>query len=378
MTHAPENHFGTRFQTEKTTAIAQRGMVVTNHPLASAAGAEMLSAGGNAVDAAVAALFALTVVEPMMVGIFGGGFALLRRPDGSHHVLEGQGRCPFAIHPASFEPDPQAPPGSLDTVGRRNAVGRTAVATPGTLMAWCELLTGHGRLSLADVIEPAIRHARRGFSATAYLADCVAECAGDLARDAQIAAVYLPGGSPLAAGERVCNSAYADTLETIMRDGPAALYDGPIGAAVCEDMRRHDAFLSRDDLLRYRVNALEPLHTNYRGHVIVGPPPPCSGPLHIGQMLSILEAMPVRDLGFGTVDGVHLIAEALKIAFADRRAATADPDFVPVPVARLLSAAYAAERRERIDMTLAGAWQAGRARATSHTRPTCAWPMPTA
>jgi gamma-glutamyltranspeptidase/glutathione hydrolase len=347
------------FALEKTPARASRGMVVTNHPLASAAGAEMLAAGGNAVDAAVAALFALSVVEPMMVGPLGGGFAHLRRPDGTHEVLEGQGRCPLDAGPSRFEPDPAAPPGSFDTVGRRNAVGRSSVAVPGNLAAWCELLARHGRLPLADVVEPAIRHAQRGFAATPYLADCVADCAADLARDPEIARVFMPGGTPLRAGARVVNGALADTLRAVVREGPAALYSGAIGAALVADMARHDAWLSREDLARYRTSALEPLRSNYRGFEIVGPPPPCSGPLHIGQMLNLLEGFDLRAAGFGSADASHLLAEALKIAFADRAAATADPEHVPVPVAKLLSAEYAALRRADIDPQRARAQTAG-------------------
>jgi gamma-glutamyltranspeptidase/glutathione hydrolase len=347
------------FATEKTPVRAARGVVVTNHPLASAAGAEMLAAGGNAVDAAIAALFALSVVEPMMVGPLGGGFAHLRRPDGTHEVLEGQGRCPGGVGPASFEPDPAAPPGALDAVGRRNAVGRTAVAVPGNLAAWCELLARHGRLALADVVEPAIRHATRGFAATPYLADCVADCAADLSRDPEIAAVFMPGGAPIAAGARVTNGALADSLRAIVRDGPAALYSGAIGRALVDDMARHGAWLSAQDLARYRTSALEPLRSRYRGFEIVGPPPPCSGPLHVGQMLNLLEGFDLAALGCGSADASHLLAEALKIAFADRAAATADPEHVPVPVARLLSPEYAALRRADVDPARARAHAAG-------------------
>jgi gamma-glutamyltranspeptidase/glutathione hydrolase len=345
--------------TEKHPARGARGMVVTNHPLASAAGAEMLAAGGNAVDAAVSALFTLSVVEPMMVGILGGGFAHLRLPDGRHTVLEGQGRCPAAVGPGTFVPDPDAPPGMLDAVGRRNSLGRAAVAVPGNLMAWCELLARHGVLSLADVVEPAIRHASRGFAATHYLADCVADCAADLALDPEISKVFLPRGKPLEAGTRVSNAAYADTLRQVVREGAGALYGGALGDALCADMARHGAYLAQDDLMRYRTRELEALRSTYRGHEIAGPPPPCSGPLHIGQMLNILEGFDLASSGAGSADTVHLLAEVLKIAFADRAAATADPDFVPVPVARLLSADYAAQRRADIDPVRARAYEAG-------------------
>ena len=350
---------GTHFNTTKRPASGSRGMVVSNHPLASAAGAQMLAAGGNAVDAAVATLFALTVVEPMMVGILGGGFANLRLADGSQTILEGQGRCPLAVGPDTFTPDPTAGPGMLDALGRRNSLGRTAVAVPGNLLAWCQLLQRHGSLTLADVLAPAIGHAERGFAATAYLADCVADCAADLALDAEIARTFLPGGQLLRAGQRVVNGAYADTLRLVANEGAATLYGGALGQAFADDMQRHGAYLSLADLQRYQTNDMPPLRCQYRGFEITGPPPPCAGPLHIAQMLHILDGVDVAGTGFGTVAGVHLLAEVLKIAFADRAACTADPDFVPVPVTQLLDAGYAAQRRAAIDPLRAQAWAAG-------------------
>ena len=345
--------------TEKRPAIGSRGMMVSNHPLASAAGAEMLAAGGNAVDAAVATLFTLSVVEPMMVGLLGGGFANLRLTDGRQTILEGQGRCPLAVGATTFTPDPDAAPGALDALGRRNSVGRAAVATPGNLMAWCEMLARHGRLSLADVVEPAIRHATRGFAATRYLADCVADCAADLALDPEIARVFLPGGRLLALGDRVMNPACADSLRLVVQHGAGALYGGALGTRLTDDMQQHGGYLAPADLQAYRTHDMDVLRSFYRGFEITGPPPPCAGPLHIGQMLNILEGFDLAAAGFGTTDSAHLLAEVLKIAFADRAACTGDPDFVNVPVARLLSADYAAQRRADIDPQRARQWQAG-------------------
>ena len=178
------NRAGATFTCEKQPATGTRGMVVTNHPLASAAGAEMLAAGGNAIDAAIAAFFTLTVVEPMMVGMLGGGMAHIRLADGTHHVIDGQSTAPLATGPTTYTPDPNAAPGTMDTIGRKNAVGPTAVAAPGNLMGWCEALRRFGTFSLADVIEPAIRHASRGFRVTPYLHECVSDSAADMARDA--------------------------------------------------------------------------------------------------------------------------------------------------------------------------------------------------
>lgn len=199
---------GTQFDCEKRPATAAGGMVVANHPLGAAAGAEMLAAGGNAVDAAIAALFALTVVEPMMVGIFGGGMAHIRMAGGDHLVIDGQGTAPAAAGPRMFEPASDTPPFHLETVGKENALGVKAVTVPGNLMAWCEALERYGKLTLAQVMAPAIRHAAAGFAVTPFLSNCIADAAGDLAADPEIAALYLPGGTPLAAGSRLVQADY--------------------------------------------------------------------------------------------------------------------------------------------------------------------------
>ncbi len=339
--------------TEKQPASGTRGMVVTNHPLASTAGAEMLAAGGNAVDAAIAALFTLTVVEPMMVGVLGGGIAHIRLADGRHVVIDNQSTAPAATGPTTYTADPNAAPGTMDTVGRANAIGPTAVALPGNLKGWCEALARFGTFSLADVTEPAIRHASRGFRATSYLADCVADCAPDLALDAEIARIFLPNGQPLQPGDRVVAGDYAETLRLIAGEGADTLYHGSLGRIYTEHMARTGGYVSLADLAAYRIKERVPLRGSYRGFEIVGPPPATSGPLHIIEMLNILEGYDLHGMGFGTPDTLHLLAEVLKIAFADRAAATADPDFVAVPVERLISKSYAAERRAGIELSRA-------------------------
>ena len=349
---------GTTFACEKSPATAKRGMVVTNHPLASAAGAEMLAAGGNAIDAAIAAFFTLSVVEPMMTGVLGGGMAHIRLADGRHIVIDNQGMAPLATGPTTFTPDPHAAPGNMDTMGRKNAVGPTSVATPGNLMGWCEALDRFGTLSRADVMEPAIRHASRGFRITPYLHECVSDCAADMARDPEIAKLYLPDGAPIAPGTRLVTGDYAETLRSIAREGPSILYTGSLGQHYADHMAKSGGHITREDLTRYRTITREVIRGTYRGFEITGPPPPSSGPLHIVQMLNILEGYDIGALGFGSPDTLHLLAEALKIAFADRAAATADPAFVKVPVEKLLDKAYAADRRGRVDMKKAQTWMA--------------------
>jgi len=350
---------GTPFTCEKQPARATRGMVVTNHPLGSAAGLEMLAAGGNAIDAAVACQFALTVVEPMMVGLIGGTTCHIRLADGSHRIIDGMSAVPLAGHPTMFRPVAGAPPHVYDVEKRENQVGPRAVATPGSLLAWAQALRRYGTMSLPDVMQPAIRHALNGFTVTPYLADCIKDAAADLAQDPVAARRLVPGGLPLKPGDRLVQADYGEALQLIARDGEGALHGGPLGDLLVECMERSGGFLSRKDLTQYKVVERQPIVGRYRGWEIVGPPPPAASGVHITQMLNILEGYDVAKMGFGTTDTLHLLAEVLKIAFADRAEASGDPAFVDVPVERIVSKAYADERRAGIDMGRARQWPGG-------------------
>ena len=359
----------TTFACEKGPAVGSRAMVVTNHPLASAAGAEMLLGGGNAIDAAVASLFALTVVEPMMVGVLGGGIAHIRLADGRHVVLDGLSTAPAAAHDAMYETVSEELPRYRDTAGRANTVGPLAIAVPGALAGWCRALGDFGTLSVGDVTAPAIRLAERGFAATPYLADCVADLARNLCRDPGLAALFLPGGAPLRAGTRVVQPEYAETLRAIARDGAATLYGGELGDALVETMSRTGGLVGRQDLDGYRVIEREPIRGTYRGFEILGPPPPASSGVHVVQMLNLLEGFDVRGMGFGSAESVHLLAEVMKIAFADRAVATADPAFVAVPVERLTDKGYAEQRRRLIDPARTRRWEPGVLAAEPNSAP---------
>ncbi|WP_245317098.1 gamma-glutamyltransferase, partial [Bradyrhizobium manausense] len=243
----------TSFECQKMPAVSSRGMVVSNHPLASSAGAEMLAAGGNAVDAAIATLFTLTVVEPMMVGIIGGGMAHIRLADGSHRVIDGQSTVPASVHDTTYTSKPGSAHDVFDTVGNENLNGPKAVATPGSLKAWCETLQRFGTMSLADVMQPAIKHAARGYAVTPYLHECISESAATMRKDKPIAAIYLPGGEPLKVGERVVQSEYAETLRTIADHGEKALYEGPLGDILVDYMEKSGGFIRRNDLTNYKT-----------------------------------------------------------------------------------------------------------------------------
>ena len=342
------------FACEKRPASGAAGMVVTNHPLGTAAGLQMLAEGGNAVDAAVAALLTLTVVEPMMVGIAGGGLSHLRLPDGRHVVVDALSTAAAAMHAEMYRPASDDPARAMEAADRRNLVGPSAVAVPGNLAGWCRMQASFGRLPFADVVEPAIRAAARGFNVTPYLTGAIAEHRADLAEDAEMARLFLRDGAPLPPGTRLAMPDYAESLRLVQRDGAAALHGGALGAALAERLATGGAdagFVTLADLAAYRPVEREAIFGQYRGHTIAGPPPPASSGVHVTQMLNMLEGFDVAGMGFGAPALMHLMAEIIRVGFEDRRAASGDPDFVDVPVARYTSKAYAAEARARLRET---------------------------
>ncbi|MFC3125643.1 gamma-glutamyltransferase [Pseudoroseomonas globiformis] len=356
---------GSPFTCEKGPAQASKGMVVTNHPVASSAGAEMLLAGGNAIDAAIAALFTLTVVEPMMVGPLGGGVAHIRLSDGRHIVMDGLSTAPAAARDTLYRPVSDTLPDYQETEGQANKVGVLAMGVPGALAGWCKALSEHGTLPLRDVIRPAIRAAADGFRVTHYLRGAILDAAADLAADPGLAATFLPGGEALSAGTLLCQPELADSLRMVGDQGPAALHGGAIGGALVAHMAARGGLITMADLERYAVAEREPIIGHYRGFEVLAPPPPSSSGVHVAQMLNILEGFDLRGLGSGSAETIHLLAEALKMAFADRAVATADPAFIKVPVERLTSKAYADERRALLNPDLAQAWAPGIPQAES-------------
>jgi gamma-glutamyltranspeptidase/glutathione hydrolase len=331
---------GAPFATEKISAVGSLGMVVTNNPLGSAAGAEMIAGGGNAIDGAIASLFALTVVEPMMVGIFGAGMSTVRLASGEHQFINNYTTAPAAATATMYRPVSDTWPDYQVVEGRENDIGVLATGVPGTLRGWQETLSAWGTLSLEEVMQPAIRYAEKGFRATGYLSEIINKSADDIARFPETARTWLPGGSPLKPGELVVQHDYADTLKTIAAEGVGALYGGAIGQAAVDYIQKEGGILTIEDLSGYATTHANVVRGRYRGYDIVGPPPPTAGGVHVIEMLNILEGFDVAGLGFGTADGLHLLA----------RQYMGDPAFVDVPVDMLISHAHADTWRERIDM----------------------------
>lgn len=339
------------FLCKKKPASGSGGVVVTNHPLGSAAGYEMLAAGGNAVDAAVAALLTLTVVEPMMVSIAGGGLSHVRMANGAHTVIDALSTAPSAAREDMYTPVADDGPNYIETVGRRSQCGEASVAVPGNLAGWCLLHSKHGRLPFADLLEPAIRHARSGFAISSYLTGTIEQRADDMIRDPEISRLYLPDGTPLKPGSRLVQADYAESLKLIQKEGAAALHGGALGQALIDRLaldQGPEGKVSISDLLAYRPLERTPIAGEYRGFSIVGPPPPASSGIHVTEMLNILEGYDLASMGFDSAERIHLLLETIRIAFEDRRTASGDPEFVDIPVDLYTSKAYAKEARQRL------------------------------
>ena len=256
-----------------------------------------------------------------------------------------------------FETVSDTLPQYQETKGRKNFAGPLAMAVPGALAAWCEALRRYGTMSLEEVINPAIRLAEDGFTVTPYLADAVTDAAADLQTDSYLSALLLPGGAPIAAGHRLRQPIYAASLRRIMEEGPQVLYCGALGQALAKHMTEVGGLISEADLENFTVCTRDVVGGSYRGYEVLGPP--YSGGIHVIEMLNILEGYDIGNWGFDNPDTAHVLAEVIKIAFADRAVMTADPAFGDVPVDRLTSKTYAEERRRLIDMAKAQNWRPG-------------------
>jgi gamma-glutamyltranspeptidase/glutathione hydrolase len=332
-------------------AVGRHGMIATSQSLASAAGLRVLQEGGNAIDAAVTAAAVLAVVEPSMNGIGGDLLALVwNASSGRAYGLDSTGRSAYAATPEAF---------AASGVTSMPGDGPLVVDVPGVVEGWSQLLTRFGTTTLSAALQPAIGYARGGFPVAEIIAADWADSAERLARDPAAARTFLPGGRAPHHGERFSNPRLAHSLELIAQGGRDASYAGALAEAIAADMRARGGLLDERDFADHAADWVEPISTTYRGHLVLEMPPSTQGFVAL-EMLNILEGFDIAGMGFGSPDAVHLIAEALKIAFADRAIATADPAFVDVPVERLISKVYAADRRDALDMKRAQHWRSGK------------------
>ena len=329
-------------------AIGYDGVVGSTHALGSAAGAEILTAGGNAIDAAVATLFALSVVEPMKMGIYGAGFMNIRLSHGEQFVIDNYSQAPAAATMDMFTPMSDEWPNYMRARGDLNQTGVLASGVPGSLKAWCEVHEQHGRLSLGEVMAPAISFAERGFRATAHHCKFVAENQELLQRFSATSSIFMPDGRVPNAGDLVVQRDLASTLKRIAIEGADYLYDGELGEEIVKYSQSQGGVLTMSDLKNYELRRSEPVKGEYRGFTITGPPPAAAGGLHLMEFLNVLALRDVRGMGFGRSATIHLMAEAMQLVFADRNRYLSDPVFWEIPSDRLLSEFHARELLSQI------------------------------
>jgi gamma-glutamyltranspeptidase/glutathione hydrolase len=330
-------------------AVARHQMVAAAHPLAAEAGLRMLREGGNAVDAAVAVQMVLTLVEPQSSGI--GGGALLLFWDASSralHAWDGRETAPSAATPDLFLRPDGTPMAPLDA-----RLGGRSVGVPGTARMLEAAHRARGRLPWPAVIEPAAALAEEGFPISRRLAEEIADEAGRLARDPLARALFLlPDGSPLPEGHRLRNPALATTLRAIAAQGADALHRGPIAEGIVAAVRGHPTnpgAMTEEDLAAYAPRRREPICAPYRRFTVCGFPPPSSGGVAVAQILGLLGHFDVAALDPQGAEVAHLLAEAGRLAFADRALYLADSDFLRVPVRGLTDRAYLTIRAQLID-----------------------------
>jgi gamma-glutamyltranspeptidase/glutathione hydrolase len=321
---------------------ASRGMVVTTDRVASEVGAEILRRNGNAVDAAIATHFALAVVNPEAGNIGGGGFMVVRMADGTTASLDFREAAPMAATANMF----LNPDGTVSD--SLSLVGHMASGVPGSVAGMWEAHRRYGSLPWAELVQPAV-HLAEGIVVHERLANSLRSMEDRLFRFPATARIFLPGNRPPRVGDRLVQADLAETLRRIAAEGMDGFYRGRTAELVEAEMRRGGGIMTAADLARYRAVWRDPLRFSYRGHEVISMPPPSSGGVTMAAMLKILEGYDLRSMGYLSAEHVHLFAEAARRAYADRNAYLADPDFVPQPTARMISDAYAAERRRTID-----------------------------
>ncbi len=328
---------GWRFATPPQPVTGRYAMVVSDHPAASAVGAEVLRRGGNAIDAGVAVAFALAVVHPQAGNIGGGGFLVYRAADGRAYSLDFRETAPAAATRNMY----------LDAAGHltdRSLTGGLAVGVPGSVAGLFEMHRRFGRLPWRDLVAPAIALAQSGVIVDSPRAAVFRDSVNRRRLErfpASVAAFFHDGGPP-AEGDTLRQPDLARTLALIADSGADAFYRGGIADAIVAEMGRSGGIITRADLAGYQAKWRDPLESTYRGWHVIGMPPPSSGGVTVAEILNILEASgPLPPFGSGAL--LHLEIEAMRRAFTDRNRWLGDPDFVRMPIARLTSKRYAAQ-----------------------------------
>jgi len=329
---------------------SQESIVVSAHPLASEAGKLMLEGGGNAVDAAVATAFAISVVEPFSAGIGGGGFLLLGTPPENFETQQ------YKIQALDFrERAPKAATRNmyLDEKGevdkRASLDGHLAVGVPGTVAGLYTVHKYYGKLPWSELLQPSIRYARDGFEVSDRFVNRLERRLEVINKNPAARDIFTKNGQAYQPGDLLIQTDKAQTLETIA-ENPQSFYTGKIAQAIATDMAKAGGLITLEDLKDYTPIWREPICGNFREAKVCAMPPPSSGGVHLLQMLNMVGETNLQKWGRENPDTIHLLTEAMRVAYADRSKYLGDPDFVEVPVKELTSLSYAQKRREEINL----------------------------
>ncbi|VEB63935.1 Gamma-glutamyltranspeptidase precursor [Providencia rustigianii] len=322
---------------------AQKGMVVSSQHLASQVGADILKAGGNAVDAAVAVGYAQAVVNPCCGNIGGGGFMTLHLADGKDIFINFRETAPKAASADMY----------LDKNGQlikdASLYGYLASGVPGTVKGLDYALEKYGTMDRQQVMKPAIKLARDGFILTRADTDVLDTTTERFRQDPEVARIFLkPDGSAYQPGDRLVQTDLANTLEKIANNGPVAFYEGEIPKIVEEASKKNGGILTAQDFAHYTITDTTPVSCTYRGYKFISAPPPSSGGVTICETLNILEGYDLKEMGFNSAEYIHTLTEAMRHAYMDRNTFLGDPAFVNNPTDKLLSKQYAADLRKEI------------------------------
>lgn len=328
-------------------ATSTKAMATASKYEVSQVGAEIMSKGGNAVDAAVAMGFALGVCEPFTSGLGGGGLATIHTAEGENFFIDFREVAPAAATLDLY----------VDASGENNGntkEGGLASGVPGEVAGLLYLLEHHGTMSREEVMEPAIRIANEGFTVSAYCANAISDAYEKTQKFPEMSKVYLDeNGLPWEEGSVITNPDLGKALQLIADQGADVFYKGEIGEAMVATLAKYDGVMTMEDLAGYEVHELKPVTGDYRGYTVISSPPPSSGGTHLIEILNILENFDMASMEVNSAEYVHLFAETFKLAFADRAKYMADTNFVTVPLGGLTSQAYADKRAQDIDLNVA-------------------------
>jgi gamma-glutamyltranspeptidase/glutathione hydrolase len=325
------------------------GVVVSASEIASRVGAAVLRDGGNAIDAAIATGFALAVVHPTAGNIGGGGFMVVRFPDGTSTAFDFREKAPLAAHPEMFVDE------NGEYSRRVQANTHLAVGVPGTVAGFALAHERYGRAAWVDLVEPSVALAADGIVLSESLARSLAgQVQGAMSRYPASIQAFSRDGTPYELAETWRQPDLSRTLDRIMRNGRDGFYRGETARLLADEMRRNGGRITEQDLAVYRAVEREPIRGTYRGYEIISMPPPSSGGVALVQMLNILEGYDLRAFGHGSAAHLHHVTEAQRLAYRDRARHLADTDYWPVPIEKLTSKQYAAELRSEIDPRRAG------------------------